>query len=75
MVSLKCTVVTNPDSFVGFEYYVKAGDVFEADKFASVFRVNRADINADDILAVEDAANRLKVGECLMVSHFFPHEG
>ena len=74
-VSLRCTVVTNPDSFVGFEYYIKAGDVFDADKFASVFRLNRADINADDILAVEHAANRLTAGECLMVSHSISHEG
>jgi len=71
-VSLQFTVVTNPDSFVGFEYYIKSGCAFEADKFASVFRLNRADINTEDILGVEHAVAGLKAGECLMVSHSVP---
>lgn len=33
-VNLTCTVVTDPDSFVGFKYYVKAGDIFDVDDFA-----------------------------------------
>jgi len=72
-VSLKCAVVTNPDAIVGFEYCVKAGDVFNANHFASVFRFNRADIDADDIDAVKHAVAGLKPGECLMVSHSVPH--
>ena len=34
-VNLAYAVVTNPDSFVGFKYYVKAGDRFDVDDFAA----------------------------------------
>jgi hypothetical protein len=69
MINLTCTVVTNPDSFVGFEYYVKAGDEFDADKYAAAYKLNRGDLESDDVQTVRDSSSKLKVGECLMVSH------
>jgi len=68
-VNLTYAVVTNPDSFVGFKYYVKAGDVFDVDDFAGAYKLNRADLDADDVLATQDAAARLSVGEWLTVFH------
>ena len=68
-VNLTYTVVTDPDSFVGFKYYVKAGDTFDADDFAASYRLNRADLDADDVLATQDAATKLMAGEWLTVSH------
>lgn len=46
-VNLTYAVVTNPDTFVGFKYYVKAGDVFDADDLAESYKLNRADLDAD----------------------------
>lgn len=68
-INLTCTVVTDPDSFVAFQYYVKAGEGFNADNYAKAYKLNRADLDADDVRATQDAAARLKTGECLMVSH------
>jgi hypothetical protein len=68
-VNLTYAVVTDPDSFVGFKYYVKAGDVFDADDFAESYKLNRTELDADDVLATQDAAAKLAVGEWLTVSH------
>lgn len=68
-VNLTYAVVTDPDSFVGFKYYVKAGDMFNADDFAGAYKLNRADLDADDVLAIQDAAAKLAAGEWLTVSH------
>ena len=68
-VNLTYTVVTNPDSLVGFKYYVKAGDMFDADDFAESYKLNRADFDAVDVLAIQDAATKLTTGEWLTVSH------
>ena len=68
-INLRCTVVTNPDSFVGFQFYVEAGKAFDADSYAQAYKLNRADLDADDVRAAQDAASKLNVGECLMVSH------
>jgi len=68
-VNLTYAVVTNPDSFVGFKYYVKAGGAFDVDDFAKSYKLNRADLDADDVLATQDAAAKLSAGEWLTVSH------
>jgi hypothetical protein len=68
-VNLTYTVVTNPDSFVGFKYYVKAGDMFDADDFSAAYKLNRADLDANDVLATQDASTKLTAGEWLTVSH------
>jgi hypothetical protein len=68
-VNLTYTVVTNPDSFVGFKYYVKAGDAFDVDDFAEVYKLNRADLDVDDVLAAQNAAAKLMAGEWQTVSH------
>ncbi|WP_426175973.1 hypothetical protein [Massilia sp. TWR1-2-2] len=68
-VNLTYTVVTDPDSFVGFKYYVKAGDMFDADDFAASYKLNRAELDADDLRATQDAAATLAAGEWLAVSH------
>ena len=68
-VKLTYSVVTNPDSFVGFKYYVKAGDAFDADDYAVAYKLNRADLDRDDVIATQDAAARLAPGEWLTVAH------
>lgn len=68
-INLTCTVVTNPDSLVGFKYYVKAGNVFDADDYAAAYKLNRADLDADDVHAAQDVAAKLNEGEWLEVSH------
>lgn len=68
-VNLTYTVVTNPDSFVGFKYYVKAGDEFDADDYAAAYKLDRADLDAGDVLATRDAAAALMLGEWLTVAH------
>jgi len=68
-VKLTYAVVTNPDSFVGFKYYVKAGGVFDVDDFAGAYKLNRDDLDADDVLATQEAAAKLAAGEWLTVSH------
>ena len=68
-INLTYTVVSDPDSFVAFQYYVKAGEVFNAHDYAITYRLNGADLDADDVRATQDAAAKLNAGECLMVSH------
>jgi len=72
-INLTCTVVTNPDSFVGYEYYVKAGDEFNVDDYAAGYKLNRRELDSVDVQAVRDASSKLGVGECLMVSHSIAH--
>ncbi|MDN2713603.1 hypothetical protein [Janthinobacterium sp. SUN120] len=68
-VTLEYTVVTNPDAFVGFKYYVKAGQAFDADDFAYSYKLKRSDLDADSVLATREAAANLQPGEWLSVSH------
>jgi hypothetical protein len=68
-INLTYAVVTDPDSFVAFQYYVKAGEVFDANVYAEAYRLNRNDLDADDVRATQDAVAKLGAGECLMVSH------
>jgi hypothetical protein len=68
-INLTYTVVTDPDSLVGFKFYVESGNVFDADDFAEAYKLNRADLDAGDVHAVQDAAAKLNAGEWLMVSH------
>ena len=65
-VTLEYTVVTNPDSFVGFKYYVKAGQAFDADDFAYSYKLNRSDLDPDSMLATREAlcASPNKVPQC-----------
>jgi hypothetical protein len=67
-INLTYTVVTNPDSLVGFNYYVASGQVFDADEYAEAYKLNRTDLDADDVHVVQDAAAKLNAGEWLMVS-------
>ena len=55
-VTLEYAVVTNPDTFVGFKYYVKAGQAFDADDFAYSYKLTRADLDPDSVLATREAA-------------------
>jgi hypothetical protein len=68
-IHLTCTIITNPDSLVGFQFYVEAGNVFDADDYAAAYKLNRADLDADDVHAVKDTAEKLNEGEWLEVSH------
>ena len=68
-VNLTCAVVTNPDSLVGFKYYVTAGEAFDADDYAVAYKLERADLDVDDVFAAQEAAATLGPGEWLSVSH------
>ncbi len=69
IVNLSYTVVTDPDSLVGFKYYVKAGEAFNVDDYCAAYKLDRADLDASDVAAVELAVGILSPGEWLQVSH------
>ena len=68
-VNLTYTVVTDPDALVGFKYYVKAGDIFDARDYARAYKLDGADLDADDVFAVQSAVALLPPGAWLDVSH------
>lgn len=68
-INLTYTVITNPDSLVGFNFYVASGQVFDADEYAEAYKLNRTDLDTDDVHTIQNAAAKLTVGEWLMVSH------
>ena len=68
-INLTYTVVKNPDSLVGFNFYVAPGNGFNADEYAEAYKLNRTDLDADDVRATENAAAKLNAGEWLMVAH------
>lgn len=68
-INLTSSVVTNPDSLVGFNFYVAFGQVFDANEYATAYRLNRADLDADAVDAIQNAAATLHAGEWLKVSH------
>ncbi|MBB5368587.1 MULTISPECIES: hypothetical protein [unclassified Janthinobacterium] len=68
-ITLEYAVVTDPDAFVGFKYYVKAGQAFNADDFADAYKLNRPDLDPGSVLATREAAAKLQPGEWLTVSH------
>lgn len=65
---LSFKTVTAPD-FGGFKFYVEAGRMFDADDYADAYKLNRSDIDAQDIHSAQDAAGRLNEGEWLEVTH------
>lgn len=66
-LSFKTT--TAPD-FGGFRFFVEAGGLFDADDYAEAYKLNRSDIDAQDIHGAQDAAGRLNPGEWLEVTHY-----
>ena len=66
--SLNFKTVTAPD-FGGFKFYVEAGRLFDADDYADAYKLNRSDIDAQDIHSAQDAADRLNDDEWLEVTH------
>ena len=66
--SLSFKTVTAPD-FSGFKFYVEAGRLFDADDYAEAYKLNRSDIDAQDIHSAQDATGRLNDGEWLEVTH------
>jgi len=67
-VSINTAVTTTPD-LSGFKFYVEAGQAFDADNYTEYARLNRADLNARDVHAAQDAATQLGDGEWLEISH------
>jgi hypothetical protein len=65
---LSFTTTTKLD-FGGFRFYVEAGRLFDADDYAAAYKLNRSDIDAQDIHSAQDAAGRLNPGEWLEVTH------
>ena len=68
-INLTYTVITNPDSLVGFNFYVASGQLFDADEYAEAYKLNRTDLDSDDVQTIQNAAATLNAGEWLMVSH------
>lgn len=68
-INLTYTVVTNPDLLVGFNFYVAPGQVFDADEYAEAYKLNRTDLDSDDVHTIQNAAAKLTAGEWLMVAH------
>lgn len=68
MIGLAFTTTTAPD-FGGFRFYVEAGQLFDADDYAAAYKLNRSDIDAQDVHAAQDAAGHLNPGEWLEVTH------
>lgn len=68
-INLTYTVITNLDTLVGFNFYVACGHLFDADEYADAYNLNRTDLDADDVRAIQDAAASLKTEEWLRVSH------
>ena len=68
-INLTYTVVTNPDSLVGFNFYVAPGQVFDADEYAEAYNLNRTDLDSDDMHTIQNAAAKLKAGEWLKICH------
>jgi hypothetical protein len=68
MIKLTYEVTKSPD-FGGFLYFVEAGDSFDADDYASAYKIDRNEFYLDDVQQVQDAAARLSLGEWLEVSH------
>ncbi len=66
--TLSFRTVTDPD-FGAFKFYVEAGRLFDADDYAEAYKLNRSDIDAQDIHSAQDAAGRLNDGEWLEVTH------
>ena len=68
-INLTYTVITNPDTLVGFNFYVACGLLFDTDEYAEAYKLNRTDLDADDVSAIQAAAARLNPEEWLKVSH------
>ncbi len=68
MIELQYHETCSPD-FSGFNFYVEAGDAFDADAYTEAYSINRADIDEQSIKAAQDAAARLNPGRWLAVSH------
>lgn len=68
-VNLTSAVVTDPDALVGYKYYVKAGDAFDASDYARAYKLDGADLDADDVVAVHAAVALLPPDAWLDVSH------
>lgn len=66
-INLTVQITITPD-FSGFKFYVQAGKVFDADDFADAYKLNRADLDVDDVHAAQDAAAQLNDGQWLEVS-------
>lgn len=67
-INLTFKAVANPD-FGGFMFFVAEGEFFDADAYAGAYGLNRSEIDAEDIHAVQDAAGRLNPGEWLQIEH------
>ncbi|MEQ8511525.1 MAG: hypothetical protein RLN67_13795 [Algiphilus sp.] len=67
-IRLTATVVTDPD-FGGFNFYVEAGQMFDADDYADAYNLNRYDLDPQDVHSVQDAASGLNGGQWLLVTH------
>ena len=66
--TLSFKTITDPD-LGAYRFYVEAGREFDAGIYADAYKLNRSDIDAQDIHATQDAASRLNEGEWLEVTH------
>ena len=68
MINLTFKTVNSVD-FSGFNFYVEEGLLFDPYDYAEAYRINRDDISARDIHAVQNATGHLNPGEWLQVEH------
>lgn len=67
-ITINCKIVTDPD-FGGRVYFVEYGNLFDADDYADCYKLNRSEMDAQDIHAAQDAAGNLNLGEWLKIDH------
>lgn len=67
-IKLTWKIVTDPD-LGGWMYFVEEGRLFDADDYADCYKLNRSDIDAQDVHAAQDAAGRLNPGEWLQIDY------
>jgi site-specific DNA-methyltransferase (adenine-specific) len=72
-IRLEWMGTSNPD-LSGFNYFVEAGNDFDAADYAAAYTINRSDIDPDDVQNVQNACARLMDGEWVAVTHESPRK-
>ena len=72
-IRLYFATTKSPD-LCGFKFYVEEGKMFDADAYADAYRLNRHNMDAQDVHSAEDACGHLNPGEWLEVTHEVTYE-
>lgn len=63
------TIKIADEDLDGLNFYVREGNLFWAEDFAEAYGLNKHEISADDVHAVQDATGHLNPGESLEVTY------